>query len=549
MPLAFKLFLDALLEFTGDRQEVWSVILFPILLGAGLWILTELMYRTYDFTAAKAFPKLAANIRIYMSAYVAKHSYQYFADNFSGSITGKINDMASDTKIVIESFLMFFIPTIVAMAIGLSIFASLHPLFALVVLCWFSVHIGASLLMAKKCNNLAYIHSESRNKLTGKLVDFFTNIATVKAFARSQTELAELKIAQQEEYEKHVKMWRLLCFIRLFQGSFCFLMMGVFTTWLMIVKWQQGIITTTEVVYIFYTSWGLTMMSWVSGWQIPEFFKSLGVCQQAFTVIAEECQVKELKNAKKLQIKKPEIIFEQVSFNYGEEQQLFEEKNITIKAGQNIGLVGDSGSGKTSLVKLLLRFYDIDSGKITIDGQDISKVRLESLRAQIAYIPQDPGLFHRSIYDNIAYGSERATKAGVIKAAKQAYLHDFIMSLPNKYETLVGERGVKLSGGQRQRIAIARAILKDAKILILDEATSALDSVTEKYIQDSLANLFKDKKRTVIAIAHRLATLKNMDEIMVLDQGKIVEQGSHAALLRKKSSIYKKLWQLQLMHS
>jgi ATP-binding cassette subfamily B protein len=276
--------------------------------------------------------------------------------------------------------------------------------------------------------------------------------------------------------------------------------------------------------------------------ELPLFFKEVGTCRQALSIIQAPHDIVSHKQ-EKLSVNKGEIAFQNVTFKYPQKNAIFENKNVVIKAGEKVGLVGFSGSGKTTFAHLILRYYDLDSGKILIDGQDISQVTLESLRDNIAMIPQDPTLFHRSIHENIGYGKAGATFQDVEEAARKANAEDFILKMPEKYEALVGERGVKLSGGQRQRIAIARAILKNAPILILDEATSALDSVTERNIQKGLEHLMKGK--TTLVIAHRLSTLSGMDRILVFDQGRIIEEGSHDQLIRKKGGHYAMLWAMQ----
>lgn len=274
-----------------------------------------------------------------------------------------------------------------------------------------------------------------------------------------------------------------------------------------------------------------------------DFITYWGTVDQALAILDTAPEIQDATNAKKLNVVKGEVSFKNVQFHYKGVTPLFENVNITIHAGQKVGLVGYSGSGKTSFVNLILRLYDIDGGQILIDNQNISLVLQDSLRENIGMIPQDPSLFHRSLAENIRYGSESSSDAEVIDAAKRAHAHEFIEKLPEKYASLVGERGVKLSGGQRQRIAIARAILKNAPILILDEATSQLDSLTENYIQDSMWQLMQSK--TTIIIAHRLSTLLHMDRILVFDKGKIIEDGAHDQLLAR-DGLYKTLWTTQV---
>lgn len=270
--------------------------------------------------------------------------------------------------------------------------------------------------------------------------------------------------------------------------------------------------------------------------------QSFGIAKQAYSVMLDPQDMRDKLDAKELKIRSGEIIFDNVAFQYGE-KKLFENKHVHIRGGEKVGLVGFTGAGKSSFINLILRFFPLHSGKILIDGQEVADVTLESLRRQIALIPQDPVLFHRTLRENIAYGKPDATEGELFHAAKLAHCDEFIRNIPQGYEAKVGERGTKLSGGERQRIAIARAILVDAPILILDEATSSLDSVTEKYIQDSLEKLMQN--RTTIVIAHRLSTLSRMDRILVFDKGKIVEEGTHASLLQR-DGLYAKMWNMQV---
>ena len=273
------------------------------------------------------------------------------------------------------------------------------------------------------------------------------------------------------------------------------------------------------------------------------FSQELGICRQAIAIVTIPHEIVDAPRAKRLNISDGAIVFDKVSFHYVPGRDIFKHKTIEIQGGQRVGLVGSSGVGKTTFVNLILRFFNVQNGRILIDGQDISQVKRESLHEQIAMIPQDPGLFHRTLMENIRYGRLDATDEEVIAASQKGHCHEFIEQIEGGYQALVGERGIKLSGGQRQRIAISRAILKNAPILILDEATSALDSITEKYIQKSLEDLMRD--RTTIAIAHRLSTLATMDRILVFKDGQIVEDGTHAKLLEQKSH-YFHLWRMQV---
>ena len=274
-----------------------------------------------------------------------------------------------------------------------------------------------------------------------------------------------------------------------------------------------------------------------------EFWEKVGNIIQGLAIIESPVDIKDAPGARDLVVTNGEIVFDNVQFQYHDAESLFEHESVVIKSGQKVGLVGYSGSGKSTFVNLILRLFDVTQGKILIDGQDITQVTQDSLHEAITMIPQDPSLFHRSLVENIAYGKKNATHKEIIAAAKRAHAHEFIVALSQGYDTQVGERGIRLSGGQRQRISIARAMLKNSPILILDEATSQLDSVTENQIQDSLWDLMQHK--TTLVIAHRLSTLLQMDRILVFDKGSIVEDGSHEELLAQ-DGLYKKLWEAQI---
>ena len=320
------------------------------------------------------------------------------------------------------------------------------------------------------------------------------------------------------------------------------ILIEIFTIFPLIYLASKGVLTVGDFALIFILSHNIIEQVW----SITEVYfrasEQLGIFNQAIKFLSQKPDIVDAPNARSLKIKNGTIIFSHVNFYYTESQRLFEDKTLIINGGEKVGLVGYSGSGKSTFVNLITRMFDVQKGDILIDNQSIRSVTLESLRKNIGFIPQDPTLFHRSIMDNIRYGKFDANDEDVIEASKQAHVHEFVSQLPNGYNTLVGERGIKLSGGQRQRIAIARAILKNAPILILDEATSALDSVTESLIQASLQIAMKN--RTVIVIAHRLSTIKALDRILVFDKGHVVEEGTHQYLL-EKGEIYPQLWNLQ----
>ena len=390
-------------------------------------------------------------------------------------------------------------------------------------------------------NPLSIATADQQTKIMGSLVDILSNISNVRFFNGSRYESNRIK-ALQDDYTTLSKRRNLFLIKFYIIHAITFSAYFVFCIVTLIWLYSQNLVTLGDFLLLFTINNWIIHLMWMSANELNGFLEDVGTINQALSVVNEPLQITDESDSKKLAANRGEIIFENVNFAYKDSEPLFHEKNITIKPGEKIGLVGHSGGGKTTFVNLILRFFDLNSGRILIDGQDISKITQESLRSAIGMIPQDPSLFHRTLLENISYGSNEENSA-IIEAAKKAHAHEFIEKLSLGYNSLVGERGVKLSGGQRQRIAIARAFLKNAPILILDEATSQLDSITENLIQESLTKLMENK--TTIVIAHRLSTLKHMDRILVFAKGKIVEDGAHQALLDLNGT-YKKLWDSQV---
>lgn len=542
MPYILKMIIDTITTNSENRSEMWSLLTVPITLALSLWLILEIFFRAGGFMMAKIFPRLEADVRMSMFNYVQNHSQNYFSNHFSGSLSNKISDMTQGITQILQQIMMVFLPVFLAIVISTTLFATINSWFALILVTWIVVHITISLLFARNCAKFSDQHAESRSSLVGKIVDVLTNISNVRLFARNRYESSYLKKYQAIEQEKHQRQLRYIEWMKFALGVSSFLGSFIAINVYMLYSWQHYLITTGDVVFIFNTMWNITMMTWVASVELPTLFRDIGVCRQALTIIADPHEIVDKPGAQPLKVKEGVITFDHVSFNYRKNQNIFENKNITIQAGEKVGLVGYSGSGKSTFVHLILRYFDVDKGAILIDGQDISKVTQDSLHEQIAFIPQDASLFHRTLMDNIRYGKLDALDSEVFTAAAEANCTEFIERNPEGYQALVGERGVKLSGGQRQRIAIARAILKNAPILILDEATSALDSVTEKLIQDSLYELMKG--RTSLVIAHRLSTLSGMDRILVFHEGKIIEEGTHTDLLAANGH-YAELWEMQ----
>ena len=475
---------------------------------------------------------------------LSEQSMQFHNDRFGGSLVSQVNKFTFGYVRLANTFLYSLMPLILSFTFTFIILGPQLPLFTAALAVLALIFMTVAWFSFRSIRHLNEQESAAQTKLSGQLADSITNILAVKSHGHENHEkdrymvinrtaqsanLAVMKavITRDIGFGAVVVMISLLAFVVLIGGQFWF-----------------GVPLGTLILASTYSSQILGHL-WGFNGILRETNRVFGDSREMTMILDEKHLIVDAPGAKPLKVKNAEIRFDEVNFAHDPEdlkRQLFKSFNLTIPNGQRVGLVGVSGSGKTTLTKLLLRFSDVQSGVITIDGQNIAKITQKSLRQTIAYVPQEPLLFHRSLAENNSYGKPGATPAEIRKAAKQANALDFIDGLKDGFETLVGERGVKLSGGQRQRIAIARAIIKDAPILVLDEATSALDSESEKLIQDALQKLMKG--RTSIVIAHRLSTIAKLDRILVMDDGKIIEDGSHAELLEQKGT-YARLWSHQ----
>jgi ATP-binding cassette subfamily B protein len=394
----------------------------------------------------------------------------------------------------------------------------------------------------KKANILIKDYSEEKTTLLGRAADYITNVMNVRLFASKDLEIERFNQLKGSFISKGERSGFYLTGYYIVQGIFS----SIYITILLIVliqKHESSQISPGDFAFVVMINFEIINMLFRTSHVFRDYVMDWGTVDQALAILDHIPEVLDKADAKPLKITQGSIIFEEVAFSYKDTAPLFCNKSITILPGQKVGLVGYSGGGKSTFVNLILRLYDVKEGRILIDAQDIRGCTQDSLRLNVAMIPQDPSLFHRTIMENIRYGRSEASDEEVTEAAKRAHAHEFIINLPDGYNSLVGERGVKLSGGQRQRVAIARAILKNAPILMLDEATSQLDSVTEGHIQESLRELMHGK--TTLVIAHRLSTLLNMDRILVFDKGKIIEDGTHTELLNN-NWLYKTLWDTQI---
>ena len=534
---------------TTSKPEDLLANSWPLLAGmaAVLIVLRPAVFAVQHLLMNQAIAANVANrIRWQNHWHVVRQSWAFFQNDFAGRIATRVMQTGPAIRESLVSLLTAVWFILIYGTSSLILLANADGWLAVPVLVWFAAYVVVLRFFVPRMRDTSKTMSEARSMLTGRIVDTYTNIVTVKLFARSKDEDAYVREAIDHHtgnFHKSLRLntWFALTLIML--NALLITATGGFA----IMLWRFGRI---EVGVVAMALPMMTQIISVSHWvayQVTTIFENVGVVQEGMLTIARPHTLTDRPDAGILKVARGNIHFGNICFGYGRESGLIDGLTLDVRAGEKIGLVGRSGAGKSTLVNLLLRFFDLESGRILIDGQDISAVSQESLRTQISVVTQDTSLLHRSIRENIRYGKPGSIDSHIVAAAKMAHAHDFILELEDQlgrrgYDAQVGERGVKLSGGQRQRIAIARVILKNAPVLVLDEATSALDSEVEAAIQSSLGTLMQG--RTVIAIAHRLSTIAQMDRLIVLDHGRIVEQGSHGELLRHNGH-YAALWRRQ----
>lgn len=540
-PYYFSLLIDKLGAYTDLKQDMWSGFLW--LLGVILVtsLLSNFWQRLVMQITVKIEPDMTLRIRRDVTEYILHHSAQFLTDKQAGKLSAQAGQLADKTTQLFWTLLFGFYRPTISILITLIMLGLVNWVFAGIFVFWMLLLVVILIVSSRYVASFAADNGEKTSRVTGAIVDVISNSLLVKSFANFKLEQKLLHPLLEDEKKSVEKVISKIENNSVLQGT----TIALFNFTIIcaaLYLWQTNRISTGDIVMVLLLTSNIMQIFFNLVHDLLGFHKNTGIIKNALSILSTPHGIVDAPGAKDLRVPKGHIDFAHVNFAYQDGRPVFKDFSLHIKPGERVGLVGVSGSGKSSFINLLQRLYDINGGQILIDGQDISKVTQDSLHQNIALIPQDTALFHRTIFDNIAYGNPMADTKKVIVSSKKAYAHAFIMQTPNGYDSLVGDRGVKLSGGQRQRIAIARAFLKKSPILILDEATSALDSESEKYIQESMKQLMRGK--TVIAVAHRLSTLKEMDRIIVMAKGRIIEQGSPAELLKKKGK-YAKLWRMQ----
>ncbi|MFT4308847.1 MAG: ABC transporter ATP-binding protein [Candidatus Woesearchaeota archaeon] len=528
-PTLIQRVIDALIA-SEPESSVYSLFA----LYAGVLVGAQVLFRIFDYVIVRVQKRVMKRMQDWAFMRMIEHDYAFFVDSFAGSIVAKVKRYARGFERIHDQLVFNFVPALVTI-VGVTFVLSLYaPMIALLFLVWFVVFVSVTFVLVRYKIPRDLAEAAQDSKVTGALADAITNVLTIHMFARSSAEQRRFESETAEQEAAVGRAWYFNNFVIAVQSTLIF-GLQVASIYLAIGYVLDGSISVGTLVlvqtYIFMVFGNV----WRLGRAFSDILKSGTDMDEMVELMDAPIAIADPDKPETCRITKGHIEFDDVSFTY-DTTMVFENLSFTIRPGERVGIVGTSGAGKSTITKLLLRFMDVTGGAVRIDGQNVRAMRLDDLRLNIAYVPQEPILFHRTLSENIRYADPKASEKRVLEAARKAHAHEFISKLPNKYDTLVGERGVKLSGGERQRVAIARAMLKNAPILVLDEATSSLDAESERLIRFAFEEASKD--RTTIVIAHRLATVKALDRIIVLEKGRIVEQGTHRQLLRKKGRYF-----------
>ncbi len=500
--------------------------------------------RLFDYNYIRFQLKIMTKILNECFEYLHDHSYNFFNQNFTGALVKRINRLPRAFEVVMDRLIMDLYPMTIKLIIVIGTLLTIQPILGIIMIIWAIIFIFINQSLSNYKLGFDLLRNKADTAVTAQLADTITNNANIKLFAAKKYEHHQFKQTTEHWRKANHKSWSITISIEAVQAIFM-IILEISILYFAIRFWEAGQINVGDFFIIQAYLIEMFRQFWRLGKHIRDIYEHLADANEMIEILEKPHEIQNIPGAKNLQVHSGKIEFKNVSFNYADQgESVIKKINLTIKPGEKVAIIGPSGGGKSTMTKLLLRLHNIQSGEILIDHQNIAQVTQESLRKNIALVPQDSILFHRTLFENIRYGRRNATAQEVIAASKLAHCHEFIQKFPKKYETYVGERGIRLSGGQRQRVAIARAILASTPILILDEATSSLDSESEILIQKALKNLMKQK--TTIIIAHRLSTIMQSDRILVLDHGKVIEEGHHSDLINTKGSLYSKLWKLQV---
>jgi ATP-binding cassette subfamily B protein len=509
---------------------------------AVIWLGSTLAYRAYEAVDVATSPRMRALAQKYLFTYLMGHSPRYFQENFAGKLGQKVKQAGQATVSILGILAFEMVRVALLMLVGGILMFATNMEYTLVLGAWAVIYLAIVVSLARRCVVLSKALSDEISTSTGRLIDAIANSDLVRAFAKADYERRFISHFLSDEMTASRRLRTFLILMRSFMAvATLALLLGLLA--LAGMDALSGAISVGAFAMVYLLANQIIRSVQELSYRMLDYFEQLGTLVEALELVSQSHEIVDAPDAKPLQVREGAIRYEHVRFAHPDGLQVFEDLNLSIRPGEKVALVGPSGAGKSTLVKLLRRQFEPQSGRITIDGQDIATVAWDSLNQAIAEVPQMPGVFHRAVRDNIRYAKPDAAEAEVVRAAAEANAHEFILGRATGYDTIVGEQGIKLSGGERQRVAIARALVKDARILVLDEATSSLDSESEHLIQQALWTLMQG--RTVIAIAHRLSTIAGMDRIVYLEAGRIVEEGPHRELLAKGGA-YARLWNRQM---
>ena len=541
-PYALSRLINAITAAVETKASFAEAILPWLGLLAAIWLGSTLAYRAYEWVDVSTSPRMRALAQKYMFTYLMGHSPRYFQENFAGKLGQKVKQAGQATVGILGIVAFEMVRVAMMMLVGGVLMFLTHAAYAIVLAVWAVLYLGIVFALAKRCVTYSKALSNEISTSTGRLIDAIANADLVRAFAKADYERRFISHFLIDEMNASRRLRTFLIVMRTFMAvATLALLLGL--VGMAGMDALSGAITVGAFAMIFFLTNQVIRSVQELSYRMLDYFEQLGTLAEALELVSQGHEIVDAPNAEPLAVREGAIRYENIKFAHPDGLQVFDGLNLSIRPGEKVGLVGPSGAGKSTLVKLLRRQFEPQAGRILIDNQDISHVTWDSLNEAIAEVPQVASVFHRAVRDNIRYAKPGADEGEVLRAASEAYAHEFITGRSTGYDTIVGEQGIKLSGGERQRVAIARALIKDARILVLDEATSSLDSESEHLIQQALWTLMQG--RTVIAIAHRLSTIAGMDRIVYLEAGRIVEEGPHRELLAKGGA-YARLWNRQM---